>query len=85
MRNDWPVIPLYTRCVEVLLKKGCSLTDDELYHALKIDYGELSVRELNKTLMCLELEGIIQVFNLTKRKRRIELNDSWHGIEESLS
>ena len=76
MTKFWPVLPLHTCVVEILLKKGGALTDTELYQALQKSYGDLSFRELNKTLMCLEIEGMIHVFRLTKNMRRVELRNS---------
>jgi DNA-binding HxlR family transcriptional regulator len=72
MSKLWDVQPLHTSLVEVLLKRGGSSTDTELLDALKKSYGELSLRELNKTLMRLEVDGIIHVSTLTKNKKRVE-------------
>ena len=76
MTEYWPVLPLHTCVVEILLKKGGASTDTELYQALRKTYGDLSLRELNKTLMRLEIDGVIHVFRLTKNMRRVELRDS---------
>jgi len=76
MTKYWPVLPLHTCIVEILLKKRGALTDTELYQALRKSYGDLSFRELNKTLLSLEIEGIIHVFRLTKNIRRVELRNS---------
>ncbi len=76
MTKYWSALPLHTCIVEILLEKGGALTDTELYQALRQSYGDLSFRELNKTLMCLEIEGIIHVFRLTKNRRRVELRNS---------
>lgn len=73
MPKFWEVQPLHTSIVEVLLKKGGALTDAELYTALEKMRDDLSFRELNKALMKLEVDGVIQVSNLTKNKRRVEL------------
>ncbi len=75
MTKYWPVIPLHTCMVEILLSKKGALTDTELYRALRKSYGDLSLRELNKTLMRLEVDGIIHVFRLTKNIRSIELRN----------
>ena len=72
MSKYWDIQPLYTSIVETLLKKNGNLTDTELYTSLKKTHKDLNLRELNKTLMMLEVEGVIQVFNLTKNKRRVE-------------
>jgi Fe2+ or Zn2+ uptake regulation protein len=76
MTKYWSALPLHTHIIEVLLKKGGALTDTELYQALRKSYGDLSLRELNKTLICLEIEGLIHVFRLTKNTRRVELRNS---------
>lgn len=73
MSELWTTQPLHTTLVEILCKKGGALTDAELYKALEKSYGELSQRELNKTLMRLEVHGIIHVSHLTKNKKRVEL------------
>ena len=73
MSKLWNGQPLHTSIVEVLLKNGSSSTDTELLRALKKSYDGLSLRELNKTLMRLEVDGIIHVSTLTKNKKRVEL------------
>lgn len=73
MSKLWAVQPLHTSIVEILLKKRGSSTDTDLLSSLKKSYGELSLRELNKTLMRLEIDGIIHVSTLTKNKKHVEL------------
>ena len=73
MTKFWDSQPLYTTIVEKLEKKKGVLTDVELYKDLDASPDELSLRTLNKTLMKLEIDGIIRVFELTKNKKRIEL------------
>lgn len=69
----WFIQPLHTSIVEILVKKGGVLTDTELYNALERKHSPISFREFNKTLMRLEVEGIIHVSNLTKNRKSIEL------------
>jgi Fe2+ or Zn2+ uptake regulation protein len=76
MTQYWPALPLHTCIVEILLKREGVLTDTELYRDLRTSYGDLSLKEMNKTLICLEIEGIIHVSRLTKNKRRIEIRHS---------
>jgi len=76
MTRYWPPLPLYTSIVETLIKKGGILTDTELFQSLQKSYEDLNFRELNKTLMRLELKGLIHVFKLTKKKRRVKLRNS---------
>ena len=69
----WPVTPLPTLIVESLTRKNTALFDDELLNDLQATYGYLSLREFNKVLMNLEINGIIHVTTVTRTKRRIEL------------
>ena len=73
MTGLWPAVPLQTLIVESLSNENNALFDDELHRSLQNTYGDLSVREINKILMCLELTGIIRVYAVTKNKRRVEL------------
>jgi len=66
-------LPVHTIIVELLDKNQGALTDTELYKALKDLYEDINYEALNKSLMKLEIEGIIQVTSLTKAKKRIEL------------
>ncbi len=73
MPKIWDVQPLHTSIVEILLKKGGASTDTELCTALEKSRGDMNFRELNRELMRLEVDGVIQVSSLTKNKRRVEL------------
>ncbi len=72
MGKVWSPIPVQLALVEVLEKKGAT-TDTELLKEVEDIYGEMSFRELNETLMKLEIIGIIRVSRLMKGKRRVEL------------
>ncbi len=60
--------------VEILEKKG-ALTDIDLLKELRSSFGEVSFRELNSTLMKMELGGVIWVSRLMKGKRQVELTN----------
>ncbi len=60
--------------VELLEKKG-ALTDIDLLKELKASFGEVSFRELNSTLMKMELGGVVWVTRLMKGKRQVELTN----------
>jgi len=68
----WSPRPLELSVVEVLEKKG-ALSDVELLKELKANFGEISFREMNTTLMKLELGGVVWVTRLMKGKRQVEL------------
>lgn len=73
MSRFWRAQPLYTTLVELLQKRRGASIDTELYRALKKSDSDLSFRAFNKTLMKLEIDGVIHVSSLTKNKRHVEL------------
>ncbi len=75
MNKLWNPIPLHTAIIEVLIKKG-NLTDSEILRELDSKYKGISVRELNISLMRLEIRGAIRVTRLLKNKRMVELAPS---------
>jgi hypothetical protein len=72
MIKTWNSHPLYTQIKEFLERKG-PMTDMELFDLLKGTHEGVGFSELNKTLMRMEIEGIIYVAVRTKGKRRVEL------------
>jgi hypothetical protein len=70
--NTWKVQPVYTTAIEVLREKG-SITDVELFDALRAFYKEIGLDDLNKTLMRMEVTGLISVSSLTKDRRLVQL------------
>ena len=72
MMKTWKSHPVYTQIKELLERKG-PLTDVELFDFLKGTHESVGFSELNKTLMRMEIEGIIYVSAHTKGKRRVEL------------
>jgi hypothetical protein len=72
MSRVWTPRPVSLSIVEVLEKKG-GMTDIDLLKELKSNNGEVSFRELNTTLMRLEMAGVLRVSRLMKGKRQVEL------------
>ena len=70
--NTWQVQPVYATVIEILEEKG-SLTDAELFEVLKAFYREIGFDDLNKTLMRMEVTGLISVSSLAKDRRRVQL------------
>jgi len=68
----WSPRPVELTIVEVLEKKG-ALSDVDLLKELKSNFGEISFREMNSTLMKMELGGVVWVSRLMKGKRQVEL------------
>ncbi|HJU78853.1 MAG TPA: hypothetical protein VJ599_04735 [Nitrososphaeraceae archaeon] len=55
------------------IKEVGNLSDNELLNNLEKDGVQITVADLNKTLLDLEIFGLVKVSWLTKDKRRIEL------------
>lgn len=72
MSKVWSPRPLSLDIVEYLEKKG-PISDVDLQKEMKVSFGDVSFRELNKNLMKLELAGILRVTRLMKGKRQVEL------------
>jgi len=72
--KTWKPRPLYTQIKELLERKG-PMTDVDLFDLVKGTHECVGFSELNKTLMRMEIEGIIYVSTRTKNKRRVELTE----------
>ena len=70
--KTWRPHPLDLIIVEVLEKK-VAMTDTELFDLLRETHEYLGFGDLNKTLMKMEVAGLVYVSSLTKGKRRVEL------------
>lgn len=64
--------PLRNSVLEKIKEVG-NLSDNELLNNLEKDGVQITVADLNKTLLDLEIFGLVRVSWLTKDKRRIEL------------
>ncbi|HZO10820.1 MAG TPA: hypothetical protein VFB48_01765 [Nitrososphaeraceae archaeon] len=64
--------PLRNIVLEKIKEVG-NLSDNELVSNLEKDGVKITVADLNKTLLDLEIFGLVRVSWLTKDKRRIEL------------
>jgi hypothetical protein len=70
--STWKVQPVYATVIEILVEKG-SMTDADLFEALKAFYKDIGFDDLNKTLMEMEITGLISVSSLTKDRRLVQL------------
>lgn len=67
--NDRLVI---TNIVETLGRNG-ALKMDDLFKSVKKLHGDVERRFFEETLMVLELQGIVRVYNISRGKSRVEL------------
>jgi hypothetical protein len=70
--KNWKPHPMYTQMKEFLERRG-PMTDVELYDLVKGTHEGVGFSEFNKTLMRMEIEGILYVSAHTKGKRRVQL------------
>lgn len=78
MQRVWGPRPIQNAVVDILQKKG-AMTDEDLRKELEEYYSEISFRELNTILMKLEINGVLRVSRLLKKKRRVELVEAYSG------
>jgi hypothetical protein len=64
--------PLRNIVLEKIKEVG-NLSDSDLFSNLEKDGVQITIADLNKTLLDLEIYGLVRVSWLTKEKRRIEL------------
>jgi hypothetical protein len=64
--------PLRNTVLEKIKELG-NLSDNELLSNLEKDGVQITAADLNKTLLDLEIFGLVRVSWITKDKRRIEL------------
>ncbi|MEM2929467.1 MAG: transcriptional repressor [Thermoproteota archaeon] len=65
------VIPLRNYIFDILEKKG-SMTLTELLRGLEKDIGKVSLSEVKRELMTMEIRGIIRVFASGRKDQRLE-------------
>jgi len=70
--RTWRVRPLYSLIIEVLKRNG-RMTDDKLLDHVRAFYPDISMVELNKALMTLEMNGFIYVVSYARGKKQVEL------------
>lgn len=70
--KTWKTRPTYFVLLEILNKKG-DMTDDDLFDALKGEFGDIGYKDFNELLMRLEISGKIRTSSMARGKRRIEL------------
>lgn len=78
MQRVWGPRPIQNAVVDILQKKG-AMTDEDLRKELEESYSDISFRELNTILMKLEVNGVLRVSRLLKKKRRVELVEARPG------
>jgi len=69
--EDKRIVPLRNYIFDILERKR-SITLSELLRGLEKDVGRVSVSEVEKELMTMEIRGIIRVFASGRKDQRLE-------------
>ncbi|MGB9717622.1 MAG: hypothetical protein ACPL4E_04175 [Thermoproteota archaeon] len=69
--EDRRIIPLRNYIFDILEKKR-SMTLSELLRGLEKDVGRVSVSEVEKELMAMEIRGLVRVFASGRKDQRLE-------------
>lgn len=69
----WRNVPLKNLILEKVFKNKGMMTDIDLYNRLIKDYKNLSHSDFSKSIMALEIEGLLNVTKITKTKNKVEL------------
>lgn len=59
--------------IEILRKKQGTMIDSDLLKELRGVDEDISLGDMMETLMKLEVDGLINVYSLTKNRNRVEL------------
>lgn len=70
--EDRRIIPLRNYIFDILEKKK-SITLSELLRGLEKDVGKVSISEVERELMAMEIRGILRVFASGRKDQRLEL------------
>ena len=68
------ILPIKNIIMEKIREED-NITDIELLSELQKKHNWINMNDLNQNLLELEIKGWIEVFQITKDKRRIELID----------
>ncbi|NHV99513.1 MAG: hypothetical protein HA496_07685 [Thaumarchaeota archaeon] len=69
--EDRRIIPLRNYIFDILEKKR-SITLSELLRGLEKDVGRVSLQEVEKELMTMEIRGVIRVYASGRKDQRLE-------------
>ncbi|MBS7247473.1 MAG: hypothetical protein QXW47_00775 [Candidatus Jordarchaeales archaeon] len=73
MQNSEYSIPIKNAILSILRKRQGLIIDKELFSMLQKIFDEISLKDMNRALMQLEIEGLIHVSQIAKNRRSVEL------------
>ncbi len=66
-------VPLKNAILSILRRRQGLIIDKDLYASLQKMFDNVSLKDVNRALMQLEIEGVIHVSQISKNRRSIEL------------
>lgn len=72
----WRNFPLKDLILQIIIKNKGMITDVDLYNSLIKEIKNFSTSDFSKSIMALEVAGLINVTRITKTKNKIELISS---------
>ncbi len=73
MSSNWNLTPLKNEIIVTLVRHQGELLDTDLLRNLRKSRPELSQRELDRTLMQLEVRGVVYVERIKKTQNKVTL------------
>jgi len=73
MQDSEYSIPIKNAILNILKKRQGIIIDKELFSLLQKSFDDISLKDVNRALMQLEIEGLIRVSQIAKNRRSVEL------------
>lgn len=72
MPHTWKTRPVHQVLLKILKEEG-AINDDDLFDELNDEFPDIGMKDFNKYLMNLEVNGKIHTTSMSRGKKRVEL------------
>lgn len=72
-KMSWSASPLRNKIIVALIKRGGEIIDDDLARLVQRGEESISSDTLQRELMCLEIQGVVNISQITKTRKKIKL------------
>ncbi len=70
---SWSATPLRNKIIVALVKRGGEVLDDDLARLVQRGEEAVSTEIMDRELMSLEVQGIVNISQITKTRKKIKL------------
>jgi Fe2+ or Zn2+ uptake regulation protein len=70
---SWSATPLRNKIIVALVKRGGEVLDDDLARLVQRGEETVSTEIMDRELMSLEVQGIVNISQITKTRKKIKL------------